>query len=117
MATRKKQSRERSAAATEALERLRALMRALDHVENTVTFGNPTFKVKKRAFAVIDRYKGVDCLWLRIDPMERAGLLKQDGWFPSPYDPHKQALCVALPAIDWRKIRTLLRMSYWLAKN
>jgi hypothetical protein len=106
-----------SPAATEALPKLRRLALTFDRVDETLTFGNPTFNVGKRAFAVLDRYKGIDCLWLRVDRMERNSLLGQEGWFAAPYDPRKQALCVELAAIDWRRIRPLLRISYWLAAS
>lgn len=114
MATRRTH-RERSPDVEEALTRLRRLVRSYGNVNETPTFGNPTFKVGRRAFAVLDCYRGVACLWLRIDPFERATLLAQKGWFAAPYDPRQQALCVDLAAIDWRRIRPLLRMSYWLA--
>lgn len=82
------------------------------NVDCTTTFGNPTFKFKGRTFLVLDRYRETDCLWLRVVHTRRATLLAQPGWFASPYDPKRQALCVELSAIDGRTIRTLIRASY-----
>jgi predicted DNA-binding protein (MmcQ/YjbR family) len=98
-----------------ALARVRTAAAALADVEESRTFGNPTFRVKRKAFAVIDRYQDRDCLWLRVGAADRERFLQRRGWFPSPYDPHRTALCCALEQFDWRRLRTLLRMSYHLA--
>jgi hypothetical protein len=83
-------------------------------VAEVKSFGHPTFTIRGSAFAVIDRYAGRDCLWLRIDPMNRAEFLKIPGWFASPYDPKSLALCCELDRFDWRRLGRLLRLSYQL---
>jgi predicted DNA-binding protein (MmcQ/YjbR family) len=98
-----------------ALERLRGIAGSLPGSVESVTFTHPTFKVAGRTFAVLDRYHGRECLWLRVDPMERAGLLAASGWFESPYDPRRTALCCDLESIDWRRMRALVRRSHALA--
>lgn len=110
-----KRPRKLSSAATAAVVRLREASALLPHVVETLTFGNPTFKVHQKAFAVLDRYSERDCLWLRVDPHDRENLLMQSGWFPSPYDPKCVALCCALEQFDWRRLKPLLRRSYDLA--
>jgi predicted DNA-binding protein (MmcQ/YjbR family) len=110
-----KPERELTAPAASALERLRTAVGTLADVDESLTFGNPTFRVNRRAFAVIDRYQGRDCLWLRVAAADREPLLKRPGWFPSPYDPRRTALCCALEQFDWRRLRPLLRASYNLA--
>jgi hypothetical protein len=110
-----KRARELTAPAIAALGRLRTAAGRLANVDESLTFGNPTFRVSRRAFAVIDRYQERDCLWLRIAAADRERLLKRRGWFPSPYDPHRNALCCALEHFDWRGLRPLLRASYHLA--
>ena len=97
------------------LERLRRIAGELQGTEETVTFGHPTFKVGGKTFAVLDRYGGHECLWLRVGPTERAGLLASPGWFESPYDPRRIALCCRLGSIDWRRLRPLVRRSHALA--
>ena len=66
---------------------------------------------------MLDSYKGIDCLWLRIDPGRRDELLAEPGWFKSPYDPREQALCWDLRNVDWRTAEALIRDSYRLAKS
>jgi predicted DNA-binding protein (MmcQ/YjbR family) len=110
-----KRARELTAPAIAAVGRLRTAARTLAEVDELLTFGNPTFQVNRRAFAVVDRYQGRDCLWLRVAAPDRERLLKRRGWFPSPYDPHRAALCCALEQFDWRRLRPLLRASYNLA--
>jgi hypothetical protein len=110
-----KRARDLTSSAIDALERLRTAASGLPNVEESITFGNPTFRVNRRAFAVIDRYSGCDCLWLRVAASDRELLLKRRGWFASPYDPRQTALCCALEQFDWRRLRPLLRASYELA--
>ena len=110
-----KRLRELSSSATKAVVRLRAASESMAGVVETVTFGNPTFKVNRKTIAVIDRYDDRECLWLRVSPNERELLLEQSGWFPSPYDPKRVALCCALEHFDWRRLKPLLRQSYNLA--
>ena len=107
-----KRTRELTSATIVALEHVRAAVRTLADVEESLTFGNPTFLVNQRAFAVFDRYQGRDCLWLRVAAADREGLLKRRGWFPSPYDPHQTALCCTLEQFDWGALRPLLHASY-----
>jgi len=98
-----------------ALSILRPICMALPGCVETLTFGNPTFKAKGKSFAVLDEYKGVSCLWLRVDPGRRQRLLDLPGWFPSPYDPREKALCCGLNDIDWRLAEGLVRESHRLA--
>jgi predicted DNA-binding protein (MmcQ/YjbR family) len=103
--------------ATAAVERLRAAAQSLPFVVESVTFGNPTFRVGHKAIAVVDRYDDRECLWLRVSPEERDQLLKEPGWFRSPYDPKQVALCCDLSHVDWRGIKRRLRQSYDLAQS
>ncbi len=98
-----------------ALDRLRRIAGALAGTVETVTFGHPTFKAGGKAFAVLDCYGGRDCLWLRVDSRERDRLLSSPGWFESPYDPRRTALCCRLEVIDWRRMGALVRRSRELA--
>jgi len=99
-----------------ALEHLRHIAGGLQGSVECVTFAHPTFKVAGRTFAVLDRYHGSECLWLRVHPMERASLLSSHGWFESPYDPRRTALCCRLESIDWRRMPALVRRSHALAE-
>ena len=98
-----------------ALARLQRMTARLAGALETVSFGHPTFAIGGKAFAVLDRYSGEECLWVRVDPLERARLLAGDGWRESPYDPRRLALICPLTAIDWRRIGRQVRSSYQLA--
>ena len=98
-----------------ALERLRRLCADWRGLEDGRSFGHPTLRVDGAPFAVLDRYDGADCLWLRVPASEREALLATPGWFAAPYDPRRTALCVRLDAIDWRRARAHVRVSYALA--
>ena len=111
-----KAPRSLSAAALDALKKVRSTLAPLGDVEETASFGNPTFKVEGKAFAVLDLYEGKDCLWMLVDAVERQERLSTRGWFASPYDPRKTALCCWLDAVDWRRAKAFLRGSYQLAR-
>lgn len=97
-----------------ALARVRRVASRLPGSRETRSFGHPAFEVAGRAYAVLDRYGGAACLWLRVDPMERSALLSRPGWFVSPHDPRRAALICRLDALDWRCAGRLIRMSYAL---
>jgi predicted DNA-binding protein (MmcQ/YjbR family) len=99
-----------------ALAQLRSICAALDHVEEALSFGNPAFKHRGKAFAVLDLYEGQDCLWLRVGLAERDDLLKIPGWFKAPYDPKGQALCCSLDRLDWRLLEPLIASSHHSVK-
>jgi hypothetical protein len=61
-----KRLRELVPSARAAVERLRAAAESLAGVVETVSFGNPTFGVGHKTIAVVDRYNGRECLWLRV---------------------------------------------------
>jgi hypothetical protein len=111
-----KPPRSLSTAAQAALARLRLISAGLDQVEETLSFGNPAFKHRGKAFVVLDLYDGQDCLWLRISLAERDDLLKQSGWFKAPYDPKGQALCCRLDQADWRVLEPLIASSHHSVK-
>jgi len=108
-------SRPLSSEIVEALPRIRQLCRRFDGCTETLSYGNPTFKRGKTSFLVLDRYKGQSCLWLLVDPVLRDEQLAVDGWFASPYDPRRTALCCDLNKLDWSSVETLIEASYNLA--
>ena len=105
----------RDVVARSAVERLRAVCLAFPAVEESKSWGNPTFKANGKAFAVLDHYKGEDCIWFRCAPAMREALLKNDAFFAAPYDKAKSALCRKTTGIKWTEMRKLLRASYELA--
>lgn len=95
-----------AASAIGALERVRTVAATLSEVEESLSFGNPTFRVNRD-----------DCLRLHFGALDRERFLKGPGWFVSPYDRHRTALCCALERFDWCRLRSLLRASYGLAQT
>lgn len=100
-----------------ALVRLRKICLALPDVSESLTFGNPTFKAGKKAFAVLDRYKGEYCIWFRCAAPPRKQLLSDDAYFPAPYDRAGAALCCKLNGANWTKLKPLILASYEIASG
>lgn len=96
----------------EALATLRAEVAAWPGVVETKSWGNPTFKANGRSFAVLDRYKGKYCIWVRCAGERRERLLAQPGYYTAPYDRRNTALCRLLDRLDWNEFRGVLRESY-----
>jgi hypothetical protein len=94
------------------LKRLRKICLGLPETSEGASFGNPTFRAGKRPFVVLDRYKGVDCVFLYVDPGRRAELLKDKRFFKAPYDPREKGLCRTLEKIDWTEMKGLVVGSY-----
>ena len=95
-----------------ALERLRAACAGWPGIVETTSWGNPTFKANGRSFAVLDRYKGSDCIYVQCGAERRAALLGQEGWFAAPYDKKQQAACRVLEGLDWDEFLPVLREGY-----
>jgi predicted DNA-binding protein (MmcQ/YjbR family) len=95
-----------------ALEALRAVCGALPEVTESLSFGNPAFKVGRKTFAVLDTYRNATCVWLLCGPDRREQLLSQPEFFPSPYDRTKVAVCRIASTINWPAFADLVRECY-----
>ena len=98
-----------------ALGRLRALCLELPGAGETLTYGNPTFKVGKKPFAVLDNYAGETCVWARCEAAKRAHFLADPGCFAAPYDRAQTALCWKVEGMNWPALSDRLRESHALA--
>ena len=96
----------------QGLEQLRGICGGLPGVVETLTYGNPTFKVANKTFAVLDIYQGSTCVWLACGPAEREALLGQEGFFPAPYDRAKAAVCRSIEALDWSAFSERVKAAY-----
>jgi len=102
--------------ASVALTQLREICLGLPNVTESLTFGNPTFKVGRKVFAVLDRYKGEYCVWVLCDSaLRKRLLLKDDAFFPAPYDKKQVAICRKLNGLNWSKFKPMILTSYELA--
>ena len=59
------------------LSRLRRISLALPEAEETTSFGHPTFKVGKKTFAVLEKYKGELAICFKAS-MENQAFLTMD---------------------------------------
>ena len=96
--------------------KLRAVCLALPEVGETVKWGNPTFVVGTKMFAVLDRYGGRPCIAFRATSTRRATLLRDARFFAAPYDRQRAWVCMhADIRLNWRDLGILLRESYRIA--
>ena len=95
-----------------SLARLRSELADWPGVSESLSWGNPTFKANGKSFAVLDRYHGRHCVWVRCAGERRDALLNEPGIFPAPYDKRKQAICRDVDGLAWDDFRAVLRESY-----
>ena len=92
--------------------RLRKICLRLPEVSEALSFGNVAFRAGKRPFVVMDHYKGLDCIFIYVDPGRRDALLRNKRLFKAPYDPREKGLCRTLEKIDWTEMKGLILDSY-----
>jgi predicted DNA-binding protein (MmcQ/YjbR family) len=100
-----------------ALEKVRGICEALEGAVETRSFGHPTWKVKKRTFAVVEKYKGDWSLALMAEPdQQRALIAADDRFYATPYLGQKGWVSFKLQGrIPWARLGALLREAHLLA--
>jgi predicted DNA-binding protein (MmcQ/YjbR family) len=100
-----------------ALEKVRAICAALDGAVETTSFGHPTWKVKKKSFAVVEKYKGDWSLALMAEPEQQRALIATDErFYATPYLGQKGWVSFKLQGrIPWARLRALLNEAHLLA--
>ena len=104
------------------LERVRQLCRALPEAEEKEAWGEPTFRVRNKLFAMYasgDTHhgKGIDGLWIKSTHVNQDLLIRDDPerYFVPPYVGPSGWVGVRLDgAPDWSAINDLLRDAYRL---
>lgn len=97
------------------LPALRSICLALPEADETVTFGNPTFRVGKRMFAVLEEYKGSVCLVVKVGKESMGLFLEDPRFFRAPYLGQHGWVSLRLDAgQDWEEIAELVRGSHGL---
>ena len=98
------------------LERLRRLCLALPEVHEKEAWGDPTFRVRDKIFAMHKEGDGRPSVWCKADPFERDGLVEQDpqSYYVPPYVGHKGWVGVRIdrPDVDWNEIERIVTQSY-----
>lgn len=97
------------------LERLRPVCLGLPASDETITFGNPTFRVEKRMFAVLEEYKGSVCLVVKVGKEAMGIFLEDTRFFRAPYLGQHGWVSLRLDdRQDWEEIEELVKGSHGL---
>ena len=98
------------------LERLRAICLALPETVERETWGDATFRVRDKIFA-IGRYQGESTVCCKAPPGSQMVLVGADSsrFFVPPYVGHKGWIGVRLDGRpDWDEVAAIVRRSYRL---
>jgi predicted DNA-binding protein (MmcQ/YjbR family) len=92
-----------------ALARFRALCLALPETSEAASWGHPNFRAGKKTFEVVE---GRPSLAFRLDGADVERLLRDRGFFATPYGRGQWASAWADVPLDWEQVRELLLRSY-----
>jgi predicted DNA-binding protein (MmcQ/YjbR family) len=93
-----------------ALERVRAICLGLPGTVETTSFGHPTWKARRKTFAVFEKYRGAWSVALKADPGEQSALIETDArFYRTPYAGQHGWVSLKLQGrIPWRRLQGLL---------
>jgi len=97
--------------------RLRAICLALPEAVEQAAWGDPTFRVRERIFAMMKRGDGRPSLWCKAPEGGQQHLVGADParFFVPPYVGHKGWIGMRLDADpDWGEVAEVVRRSYRL---
>src|SRR5882672_8198762 len=97
------------------LDHMRAICLALPETKETLTWGQPHFRVGEKIFAGCGDEKGRPVIGFKLD-MDHADAMIQDGRFwRAPYVGHKGWVSMDASSVDdWDEVRPLVLESYRL---
>lgn len=101
----------------QTIGRLRALCLALPEAVEKEAWGDPTFRVRDKIFAMEKRGDGRISVWCKAPPGSQMVLVGADPerFFVPPYVGHKGWVGMRLDGgPDWKEVDTLVRRSYRL---
>jgi hypothetical protein len=99
----------------EPTERLRAISLALPNATEQETWGEPTYRVRGKIFAMERRGDGRTSCWCKARPGIQAALVESDParYFIPPYVGHHGWIGVRLDvAVDWDDVADFIEESY-----
>jgi predicted DNA-binding protein (MmcQ/YjbR family) len=99
------------------LDRLRSICLALPEAAEKEAWGDPTFRVKDKIFAMQKTGDGRVSVWLKAPPGAQEILVgaAPETFFVPPYVGHKGWVGIRLDADpDWAEVESLVRRSYRL---
>jgi predicted DNA-binding protein (MmcQ/YjbR family) len=97
------------------LDRLRSICLALPEASEKEAWGDPTFRVKDKIFAMQKSGDGRVSVWLKAPPGSQAILVgaAPETFFVPPYVGHKGWVGIRLDeSPDWAEVESLVRRSY-----
>ena len=97
------------------VERLRAICLALPEATEKEAWGDPTFRVRDKIFAMEKRGDGRSSLWCKAPPGAQEALVGSDPerFFSPPYVGHKGWIGVRFDgAVDWDEVAEMAAESY-----
>ncbi len=107
-----------TAVAQKNLERLRRLCLALPEAHEKEAWGDPTFRVRDKIFAMHKVGDGRPSVWCKSEPFERDALVEHapDSYYVPPYVGHKGWIGVRLDraGVDWKELSRIVTQSYRL---
>ena len=98
------------------LTKLRKILDQLPDVQETVTFGHPTFQVGGKTFAVFEQYKGEFGLALKIERELQQVFLNDSRFYLTPYIGKQGWVTLRMNTkpLNWAEVRELLKGSHRL---
>jgi predicted DNA-binding protein (MmcQ/YjbR family) len=100
----------------DALTRLRSICLSFPEAEEYASYGHPTFRVGKKAFAAFEAIRKRPTIAFRIDPMAGPPAIGKAEVFDTPYGRGQWSSIWADGPINWRALRAALRQGYDLAR-
>ena len=99
------------------IDRLRAICLALPETVEKEAWGDPTFRVRDKIFAMEKRGDGRNSVWCKAPPGSQMVLVGADPerFFVPPYVGHKGWVGMRLDSNpDWDEVATMVKRSYRL---
>jgi len=102
-------------AADACLKKLRAICLSLPETRETITWGEPHFRVRDKIFAGFGVKDGVMTTGCKLTMDHAASMIQIPGFSKAPYVGHKGWVSIDLGVVkDWDLIEELLQESYKL---
>src|SRR5712664_4679856 len=97
-----------------ALERVRTICLGFPETIETTSFGHPTWKARRKTFAVFERYRGDWSVALKAEPnQQRAFIVSDARFYRTPYIGQLGWVSFKLQGrIPWKLLRGLLREAH-----
>ncbi|HYK89902.1 MAG TPA: MmcQ/YjbR family DNA-binding protein [Acidobacteriota bacterium] len=95
------------------MAKIREICLKLPEATEGVSWGHPTFKAGKKAFAVLDEYNRGLCISFKAMPSAKEVLLKDPRFFRAPYADSQGWVCLKTNArLDWKEVKNFILQSY-----